>query len=237
MKILVALSGGVDSAVAASLLLEQGHQVEGVYMHLAKAHDLIQTKNYSKSADNTEDAQKIADILNIPLHIWDLEQEFRKNVIQSFLDEYQAGLTPNPCVRCNETTKIKLLVERAVQEGFEKVATGHWARTLACASEMKNVKCKIENGLGARSKEQGARVDDCFSATARANGAGSSIRSKNLEKTRLLRAVNRAKDQSYVLARIGQKNLDRLVLPLGGIADKAEVRAIAEAKGFPLFDK
>jgi tRNA-specific 2-thiouridylase len=227
VKILVAMSGGVDSAVAASLLLDQGHQVEGVYMHLAKAHDLIQTKNYSKSADNTDDAKKIADILNIPLHIWDLEQEFRKNVIQSFLDEYQAGHTPNPCVRCNETTKIKLLVERAAQEGFEKVATGHWART--------GIRWQRAEDRGQRAEDR--NNDDYFSATARANGAGSSIRSKNLKKTQLLRAMNRAKDQSYVLARIGQENLDRLVLPLGEIADKAEVRAIAKAKGFPLFDK
>lgn len=114
MRILVGLSGGLDSTYAAYRLLEQGHSVEGLVLEM---HDYT----------DTEAAKKTADILGIKLHTLDCRQDFKSHVISNFISEYSAGRTPNPCTVCNRYVKIARLCEFAVQNGFDKAATGHYA--------------------------------------------------------------------------------------------------------------
>ncbi len=131
MKVLAALSGGVDSAVAAALAVESGHDVTGVHMVLSQAAQScgVRARGCS-SAQDTEDAARAAEIIGIPYEVWDLSEEFEKRVVSDFLSEYRSGHTPNPCVRCNEFVKFRELAERAKELGFDAVCTGHYARIL-----------------------------------------------------------------------------------------------------------
>ncbi len=119
-KILVGMSGGVDSTVTAVLLQEAGYEVVGVYM---KLHE---KEGYHE--ENFKRVERVAQYLNISVHFLDLSQEFKKEVYDYFVETYQAGLTPNPCVMCNRTIKFGKMVEFASSLGIEKVATGHYLR-------------------------------------------------------------------------------------------------------------
>ncbi len=128
MKVLAAMSGGVDSAVAAALAHEAGHEVTGVHMALSK--DPRSTRTSSRgccTVEDAEDARRAADHIGIPFYVWDLSDDFHDLVVEDFLSEYAAGRTPNPCVRCNERIKFASLLERARLLGFDAVATGHYA--------------------------------------------------------------------------------------------------------------
>lgn len=118
-KVFVAMSGGVDSSVAAALLKRAGFDVRGVFMRLT---DLPNFKESQKMAE------KIAKILGIPFYVFDLRKEFKKEVINDFLESYKRGITPNPCVICNKKMKFGLFLERALKFGADFVATGHYAR-------------------------------------------------------------------------------------------------------------
>jgi tRNA-specific 2-thiouridylase len=129
MRVLAALSGGVDSAVAAARALDAGHDVVGVHMALSRSR--AQHRNGSRgccSIEDASDARRAADVLGIPYYVWDLSERFEETVIADFLAEYAAGRTPNPCVRCNEHIKFAALLDRAVALGFDSVCTGHYAR-------------------------------------------------------------------------------------------------------------
>lgn len=129
MRVLAALSGGVDSAVAAARAVDAGHEVTGVHMALSRNRDLH--RNGSRgccSIEDANDARRAADKLGIPYYVWDLSDEFHDTVVADFLSEYEAGRTPNPCVRCNEHIKFDTLLERASALGFDAVVTGHYAR-------------------------------------------------------------------------------------------------------------
>jgi len=129
VKVLAALSGGVDSAVAAARAKEAGHDVVGVHMALSRNRDEFRTGSRGCcSIEDANDARRAADILGIPYYVWDLSDEFHDTVVKDFLSEYQAGRTPNPCVRCNEHIKFDTLLARAEALGFDAVATGHYAR-------------------------------------------------------------------------------------------------------------
>ena len=202
------MSGGVDSSVAAHLLLEQGHEVIGVFMrHGEKAvsacsldgnldtspllpilNNRADHKQGCCSASDAEDGRRVAERLNIPFYALNLEAEFRE-IIDYFVDEYTVGRTPNPCVMCNNKIKFGKLFDYADSVGAEFLATGHYARL-----------------------------------------------ERDSAKLRLLRGVDETKDQSYVLFGIKRKYLDRMLLPVGHY-EKPLIREIAGQLGLNVAEK
>ncbi len=129
MRLLAALSGGVDSAVAAALAVEAGHDVTAVHLALSEAPAELRTGSRGCcSREDARDAARVADVLGIPFYVWDLAERFREDVIDDFVAEYAAGRTPNPCLRCNEKVKFTAVLDRALALGFDAVVTGHHAR-------------------------------------------------------------------------------------------------------------
>jgi tRNA-specific 2-thiouridylase len=179
------MSGGVDSSVAAALLLERGHEVTGVTLKLWGG----ESDSGCCSVSDVEDARRVAAQLGIPHYVFNFSDDFNANVVDPYVDAYSAGRTPNPCVECNRTIKFGRLLDRAHALGFDLLATGHHARVL----------------------QQG-------------------------RKYRLSRGIDRAKDQSYVLYMLGQRELARSVFPVGELT-KADVRAYAARLGLRTADK
>ena len=173
-KVLLALSGGVDSSVSAELLKHMGYEVAGVVMMMSDAH-----------VKTLEAARASARALEIRLFELDLRKEFKAEIIDYFAGEYLSGKTPSPCVRCNPRIKFKYLLKTALENGYDYIATGHYANIV------------FEDGV-----------------------------------YKLKRAKSAARDQSYMLAGLGQDVLSRLILPLADI-EKDEVRAIADKLGLP----
>src|SRR3989338_1415354 len=192
-RVVVAMSGGVDSSVAAALLVDAGYDVIGITMQLwpkAWCH-LPPTPKSCCSIRDAEDARSVAAQLGIPFYVLDLAAEFQEKVIDYFTASYEQGLTPNPCIACNDHIKFGALMRQAELLGAAKVATGHYA----CV-----------------------RLDD--------------VSGRHL----LRRGADETKDQSYVLFGLTQEQLRASLLPIGGLT-KAEVRAIAQRRGFRVFDK
>jgi tRNA-specific 2-thiouridylase len=128
MRILAAMSGGVDSAVAAARAVDAGHEVVGVHLALSRAGGTLRTGSRGCcTIEDAMDARRAADRIGIPFYVWDFSERFRDDVIDDFIAEYQAGRTPNPCMRCNEKIKFAALLERALELGFDAVCTGHYA--------------------------------------------------------------------------------------------------------------
>jgi tRNA-specific 2-thiouridylase len=128
MRILAAMSGGVDSAVAAARAVDAGHDVVGVHLALSRAGGTLRTGSRGCcTIEDAMDARRAADRLGIPFYVWDFSERFRDDVIEDFVAEYRAGRTPNPCMRCNEKIKFAALLERAIELGFDAVCTGHYA--------------------------------------------------------------------------------------------------------------
>jgi tRNA-specific 2-thiouridylase len=129
VRVLAAMSGGVDSAVAAALAVDAGHDVTGV--HLALSPDRRTLRSGARgccSVEDAHDARRVADELGIPFYVWDLAERFAEDVVEDFVAEYAAGRTPNPCLRCNERIKFSAVLDRAQALGFDAVVTGHHAR-------------------------------------------------------------------------------------------------------------
>lgn len=129
MRVLAAMSGGVDSAVAAARAVDAGHDVTGVHLALSAAPATLRTgARGCCTAEDARDARRVADVLGIPFYVWDMAERFSADVIDDFVAEYAAGRTPNPCLRCNEKIKFSAVLDRALGLGFDAVATGHHAR-------------------------------------------------------------------------------------------------------------
>ncbi|MBW3602499.1 MAG: tRNA 2-thiouridine(34) synthase MnmA [Actinobacteria bacterium] len=131
MRVLVALSGGVDSSMAAALLCEAGHDVTGVHLKMAGGAESGGGTGRGRGCctlDDARDARRVADRLGLGFYVWDLTVAFRDRVVDDFVAEYGRGRTPNPCVRCNERVKYTALLSRARAVGFDALATGHHAR-------------------------------------------------------------------------------------------------------------
>ena len=183
---MVAMSGGVDSSVAAALLADAGHEVTGVTLRLWGGV----SDSGCCSVGDVEDARRVAAQLGVPHYVFDEADEFTARVVEPYVQAYDAGATPNPCVACNREMKFGRLLDRARLLGFDALATGHHARL-----------CRGDDGV-----------------------------------VRLVRAVDLAKDQSYVLAGLTQRELVHLAFPVGELT-KAEVRARAAAIGLRTADK
>ncbi len=186
-KVVIAMSGGVDSSVAAALLVEQGYDVVGVMMRLwAEPSCGVTSANACCTPEAEEDARAVAALLGIPFHVLDVVEPFKEYVVDYFIDTYTRGMTPNPCLRCNRHIRLGILFEHARALGADYLATGHYVRV--------------------RQKEDGTYE--------------------------LLRAVDRRKDQSYVLYMVTQEHLAHLLFPLGDFT-KEQVRAMARERGLP----
>lgn len=127
MRVLVAMSGGVDSSMAAALLQDEGHDVTGVHLKMADSPSGVPGKGCC-TLDDARDARRVADRLGIPFYVWNFAEAFQARVVDDFVAEYAAGRTPNPCIRCNERVKYAALLERARTAGFDALATGHHVR-------------------------------------------------------------------------------------------------------------
>ena len=125
-KILVGLSGGVDSAVAALLLKQQGYQVQAAFMK--NFSEKINIKGQCPWKEDRAEAYRVAAKLDIPIQTFDFEEVYQQKIVQYIFDTYQAGQTPNPDVLCNNEIKFKLFLNKALELGFDKIATGHYAR-------------------------------------------------------------------------------------------------------------
>jgi tRNA-specific 2-thiouridylase len=129
MRVIAAMSGGVDSAVAAARAVEAGHDVTGI--HLALSRNPASYRSGARGCctlEDSHDARRAADVIGIPFYVWDLSERFHEDVVEDFMDEYAAGRTPNPCLRCNEKIKFAAVLDRAIGLGFDAVATGHYAQ-------------------------------------------------------------------------------------------------------------
>jgi tRNA-specific 2-thiouridylase len=185
-RIVIGLSGGVDSAVAAWLLKREGHEVVGVFMKNWEDDD---TDEYCTSRQDLVDAAAVADVIGIEIEAVNFAREYRERVFARFLSDYRAGRTPNPDVLCNSEIKFESFLDYALALGAERIATGHYAQLR-----------RGENSVA------------------------------------LLKAVDTAKDQTYFLHRLSQRQLDRTVFPVGHLR-KSAVRAIAREHGIPTFAK
>src|SRR4051794_6358072 len=209
-RIVVGLSGGVDSAVSAYLLRKQGHEVIGVFMKNWEDDD---DSEYCSSNIDFVDAAAVADVIGIDIEHVNFAADYKDRVFAEFLREYQAGRTPNPDVLCNAEIKFKAFLDHAIRLGAERIATGHYAR--------------LRHSPAARAVHEGTSLDShasaCDDARTDAPPTG---------RFELLKGLDGQKDQSYFLHRLSQAQLARTLFPIGELA-KTEVRRIAAEIGLP----
>jgi tRNA-uridine 2-sulfurtransferase len=130
LRVLAAMSGGVDSATAAARAVDAGHDVTGVHLALSANPQSYRTgARGCCTIEDARDARRAADVIGIPFYVWDMAERFKADVVDDFVAEYAAGRTPNPCLRCNEKIKFAAVLDRALALGFDAVCTGHYART------------------------------------------------------------------------------------------------------------
>ena len=129
LRVLAAMSGGVDSATAAARAVDAGHEVTGVHLALSRNPSSYRTgARGCCTLEDARDARRAADVIGIPFYVWDMAERFHRDVVEDFVAEYAAGRTPNPCLRCNEKIKFAAVLDKALALGFDAVCTGHYAR-------------------------------------------------------------------------------------------------------------
>ena len=202
-KIVVGLSGGVDSAVSAYLLKQQGHEVIGIFMKNWEDDD---DSEHCTSRQDWLDAASVADVIGIDIEHVNFAAEYKDRVFAEFVREYQAGRTPNPDILCNAEIKFKAFLDHAFALGADKIATGHYAR----------VRCVAADGRADQPPQllpvETARLGD--------------------GRFELLKGLDPSKDQSYFLHRLTQAQLSKTLFPVGEL-HKTEVRRIAAEIGLP----
>jgi tRNA-uridine 2-sulfurtransferase len=135
MRVVAAMSGGVDSAVAAARAVDAGHEVVGVHLALSRMPGTLRTGSRGCcTIEDSLDARRAAEKLGIPFYVWDFSERFRADVVDDFVSEYSSGRTPNPCMRCNERIKFAAVLEKALALGFDAVVTGHYAHIVTDAA-------------------------------------------------------------------------------------------------------
>ncbi|MBP9182886.1 MAG: tRNA 2-thiouridine(34) synthase MnmA [Fuscovulum sp.] len=189
-RVVVAMSGGVDSSVVAAMLKDEGYDVVGVTLQLYDHGAALAKKGACCAGRDIHDARRVAEAMGFPHYVLDYENTFREAVIEEFAEAYLAGATPVPCIRCNERVKFKDLLATARDLEADCMATGHYIRRM-----------------------QGTAGPE------------------------LHRAADPARDQSYFLFSTTPDQLAYLRFPLGGLASKAETRALAAKYGLPVADK
>ena len=164
MRVVAAMSGGVDSAVAAARMLDAGHEVVGVHLALSQSPSTLREgARGCCTIEDAGDARRVADMLEIPFYVWDMAARFRNDVVEDFIAEYSAGRTPNPCLRCNEKIKFAALLDKAIALGFDAVATGHYAQIVESPSGARELHRAVDMGkdqsyvLGVLDEDQLAR--------------------------------------------------------------------------------
>jgi tRNA-specific 2-thiouridylase len=209
-RVVVGLSGGVDSAVSAWLLKQQGHEVVGLFMKNWEDDD---DDEYCSTRQDLIDATAVADVIGIDIEAVNFAAEYKDRVFADFLREYGAGRTPNPDVLCNAEIKFKAFLDHAMALGAERIATGHYARVRWMPADSSAVAQGQQAGSRAAARDSAPvrEQDGCF---------------------QLLRGVDASKDQSYFLHRLTQAQLARTLFPVGELA-KTEVRRIAAEIGLP----
>ena len=211
MRVVVGLSGGVDSAVTAWLLKQQGHEVVGIFMKNWEDDDRpagSDDDGYCSSNVDFIDAAAVADVIGIEIAHVNFAADYKDRVFAEFLREYEAGRTPNPDVLCNAEIKFKAFLDHALRLGAEKIATGHYARVRWCPAD------------------PGSPVGQSWESNATAldaPGRGS---------YQLLKGLDPLKDQSYFLHRLDQAQLGKTLFPIGELP-KTEVRRLAAEIGLP----
>ncbi len=204
-RIVVGLSGGVDSAVAAWLLKRAGHEVVAIFMKNWEEDD---DDEYCSSRQDFLDAASVADVIGIELEHVNFAAEYKDRVFAEFLREYGAGRTPNPDVLCNAEIKFKAFLDHALRLGAERIATGHYARVRPAPASAA--------APGGPNRESHADASDGARASS----------------FQLLKGADASKDQSYFLHRLNQAQLARTLFPVGEL-QKSEVRRIAAEIGLP----
>src|SRR5881227_2381182 len=215
-RVLLGMSGGVDSSVAGYLLREQGYEVVGVTLKVWPQDCISRAEDKCCGPQAIADARGVAHALGIPHYVVDESEQFEKLVIDYFASEYQVGRTPNPCVMCNEKLKFGNLWSKARALGCGYIATGHYAI--------------IEHAVVPQSRDDPGSLDSSIaSESAGVGGPGYSY-------AVLRKSVDRRKDQSYFLFSLHQSQLRRALTPLGGMT-KPQIREIARSLGLKVADK
>ena len=248
------MSGGVDSSVAAALLQEQGYSVVGVFMKFWSPD----MGGECLWKEEREDAMRVAAKLNIPLLTWDFRKEYEQKVVDYMISSYKAGITPNPDLMCNKEIKFGMFFDKAIAEGADFVATGHYARiwnVTSCHSERseesRSGKRQIGDDFGLRLDPSAVPQDDYKNNTVirspdSTQGVPFGARDHNKNNNNLTieqfnnyelqKAVDLNKDQSYFLYLLEQRHLEKTLFPIGELT-KPEVRELAKKFGLATADK